>query len=104
MGGMPYQNMRQPMPYPQQRRPAPAFRLALPQFDVNEWEQSKLDRDARRNFVGNLIYEVITTVDPANAAKITGMLIDENVVDQQRLLTSEDYLNEKYFEADALLK
>ena len=41
-----------------------------------------MDKDAKRNFVGNLIYGVIEKIDEANAAKITGMLLDENVVDQ----------------------
>ena len=69
-----------------------------------EWQRISQDKDMKRNFVGNLIYGVIDKVDEANAAKITGMLLDENVVDQQRLITDVNYLNEKYAEADALLK
>ena len=65
------------MQYQQPARPL----LALPMFDPSAWSQIENDRDAKRNFVGNWIYGVIEKVDPNNVAKITGMLLDENVVD-----------------------
>jgi hypothetical protein len=38
------------------------------------------------------------------AGKITGMLLDEGVVNFEKLLTDIIYFNEKAYEADSMLK
>jgi len=50
-----------------------------------------------------LIYPVISTINPDLAGKITGMLIDEKLVNFSELLTNQAYFNNKCREAQALL-
>jgi polyadenylate-binding protein len=59
--------------------------------------------DNKREFVGNAIYQSIEAVMPQHAGKITGMLLDENVVNFKSLLTNQQYYNEKVQEAYQLL-
>jgi hypothetical protein len=65
--------------------------------------QAQTSPDERRNFVGNAIFSGIETAYPQNAGKITGMLLDEKVVDFVKLLTDQNYFNQKVFEAAHLL-
>jgi hypothetical protein len=62
------------------------------------------DSNERRQFVGNTIYDSIEKATGELAGKITGMLLDERVVNFERLLTDMAYLNEKVAEAFYLLK
>ena len=58
----------------------------------------------KKNFVGNAIYGEIEAVFGENlAGKMTGMLIEENVVDFNQLLTNQGYFNQKVREAYILL-
>eukprot|EP00351_Strombidinopsis_sp_SopsisLIS2011_P002209 CAMPEP_0116877882 /NCGR_PEP_ID=MMETSP0463-20121206/9633_1 /TAXON_ID=181622 /ORGANISM="Strombidinopsis sp, Strain SopsisLIS2011" /LENGTH=76 /DNA_ID=CAMNT_0004525549 /DNA_START=1715 /DNA_END=1945 /DNA_ORIENTATION=+ len=62
------------------------------------------DAGERKNFVGNTIYDSIHKATGDQAGKITGMLLDESVVDFTKLLQDTAYLNEKVTEAFYLLK
>jgi hypothetical protein len=58
----------------------------------------------RKQFVGNQIYPIIqSTFGEALAGRITGMLIDETVIDFTKLLTNQQYLTTKTYEAHSLL-
>lgn len=59
----------------------------------------------KKNFVGNAIYGEIEAVFGENlAGRMTGMLIEENVVDFNQLLTNQGYFNQKVREAYFLLQ
>ena len=63
-----------------------------------------LTGDERNDFVGNTIYEVIQGgLGEELAPNITGMLLDESVVDFKSLLTNSQYFNSKVAEAHNLL-
>ena len=63
-----------------------------------------MDAVGRKNFVGNAIYgEIEAVYSESLAGKITGMLIEENVVDFNSLLTDQGYFNMKAREAYNLL-
>lgn len=62
------------------------------------------DANERKNFVGNTIYDSIEKATGDQAGKITGMLLDERVVDFTKLMQDMTYLNEKVTEAFYLLK
>ena len=62
------------------------------------------DAGEKRQFVGNNIYPVIEgAFGNQFAGRITGMLLDENVVNFQELLTNPAYLTQKAREAMNLL-
>lgn len=75
-----------------------------PNIDI-KLQLSNMVPDDRKQFVGNAIYGEIETYfnhfskDETLAGRITGMLIDENVVDFNQLLTNQGYLNMKVREA-----
>jgi len=60
--------------------------------------------EEKKQFIGNAIYPCILTAMGAHAGKITGMLLDEKVVDLQRLLTDQKYLTDLAGEALRLLQ
>lgn len=71
---------------------------------ANAEECAALSVEARRQYVGNAVYPVISAVlGDSLAGRVTGMIIDENVVDTKRLLTDVDYLNQQVNEAYLLL-
>jgi hypothetical protein len=71
--------------------------------DLNAFD-TIADPNEKKNFVGNSIYTIIEEVyTPAFAGKITGMLLDESVVDFKNLLTNQMYLSQKSKEAYNLL-
>jgi hypothetical protein len=53
--------------------------------------------------IGNAIYAVLQPVVGDNAGKITGMLLDEKVVDLDKLTTDQKYLTDLVSEAMRLL-
>lgn len=59
------------------------------------------DINQRKQVIGNAIYPCIQAVHGAVAGKITGMLLDENVVEIDKLVTDQQYLN---FNANEALK
>lgn len=61
------------------------------------------DTEARKQLIGNAIYTVVQPLVGTHAGKITGMLLDEKVVDFNRLTTDQKYLNDLVFEAMRLL-
>jgi len=68
--------------------PSPPF--ALPAIDL---EQIRLEPDAslKQQMVGNAIYLAIHPAVGDHASKVTGMLLDENAVNVDRLLHDLDY-------------
>ena len=77
--------------------------LPRPEADINDLAGIQ-DAGERRQFVGNAIYASIEAAYGANAGKITGMLLDENVVDFTSLLTNQAYLSQKAREAMNLIQ
>ena len=76
--------------------------MPLPQVDLAEL--NKLSADQRPQFVGNNIYASIQMACGDDMApRITGMLIDENVVNFTNLLSDVNYFNTKVKEAYTLL-
>jgi len=78
--------------------------LPLPSVNLQELDSS--DEQERKNFVGNSIYSIIQNfVGEKNAGQVTGMLLDEEVVDFKTLLTDQQYFTEKVTQArDELMK
>ena len=64
----------------------------------------KLVIEEKKQYIGNAIYPCIQSVVGEHAGKITGMLLDEKVVDLKKLVTEQKYLNDLVFEALRLLK
>lgn len=61
--------------------------------------------EARRSFVGNAVYPMIQeAIQDANlVGRVTGMIIDETVVQINRLLSDQQYFNQQVNEAYKLL-
>ena len=69
--------------------------LPLPLLNIQDLDVI-VDKDARKNFVGNQIYPIIDgSFGNVNAGRITGMLLDEAVIDFKRLLTDQTYFTAK---------
>lgn len=91
---------------PQQQIPPPVGMalLPLPSFDVKALEQIT-NPNERKQLVGNAIYPIIEQVYQQQlAGRITGMLLDENVINFTHLLTNQAYLTQKAYEAFSLLQ
>lgn len=76
--------------------------LQAPEADINQLAALTAPND-RVQFVGNAIYASIETVYKEEAGKITGMLLDEKVVDFTKLLRDPVYLSQKAYDAVALI-
>jgi hypothetical protein len=64
----------------------------------------QLQGQDRNNFVGNTIYGLIVEAfGEENAPRMTGMLLDENAVNYQQLLTDSQYFTNKANEAYNLI-
>ena len=75
--------------------------LQLPQVDLSSFDQ--IQGEEKKNFVGNSIYPAIQAVyGDKTAGIITGMLLDESVVDQKELLSNNQFFVSKVNEAHAL--
>ena len=97
MQGPPAQMMG--MVAPQAQQPL----LQLPQVNIAEFD-TIADPSEKRQYVGNNIYGPIEAAfSDSLAGKITGMLLDESVVDFRQLLTNPVYLTQKAKEAYTLL-
>ena len=80
------------------------LQLFLPIVDMDEFKQ-QANADARKNFVGNLIYPSIEQAFGAGlAGRITGMLLDESVIDFNKLIQDTTYFTNKAIEANTLLQ
>ena len=64
----------------------------------------KLVIEEKKQYIGNAIYPCIQSDVGEHAGKITGMLLDEKVVDLKKLVTEQKYLNDLVFEALRLLQ
>lgn len=101
---------RQPGQYQQQQQtqpqapPQPIFQgLDLPLLNIADLAAIS-NPDERKQFVGNHIYPIIEGhYGNALAGRITGMLLDENVIDFTKLLTNSAYFTQKSAEANTLL-
>ena len=78
--------------------------LPIPQVDLQQLEAIQ-DPSEKKQFVGNAVYPQIEATFGSNfAGKITGMLLDENVVDFNQMLTNQVYFSQKAREAMTLLQ
>ena len=99
----PLQQPRQQMPLNMMGMPGSPQPIPLPQIDTNII-QSIQDINEKKNFIGNAIYPQISSVlGEQHAGKITGMLLDESVVEIDKLLKDQRYLTEKVYEAYNLI-
>jgi RNA recognition motif-containing protein len=90
---------------PAQAPPQQVFQglLPLPLLNIDDLK-SLTDPEERKQFVGNHIYPIIDNAfSGALAGRITGMLLDESVIDFTKLLTDQKYITDKSFEANQLL-
>lgn len=63
------------------------------------------DKDSRTNYVGNLVFPVIEHKYGAQIApSLTGILLDEDVVDFKKFLTDREYFNTKITEAHSFFQ
>lgn len=77
--------------------------LLLPLHNIDDLKAIQQPEE-RKNYVGNQIYPIILgSFGEALAGRITGMLIDESVIDFVKLLTDQKYFTTKTQEAHALL-
>ena len=61
---------------------------------------STTDAGARKQLVGNAIYSIVLErVGPNLAGKVTGMMLDENIVNFTNLLTERAYFDKLVTEA-----
>lgn len=101
------QGPRQAAQY-QQAPPQPQRQMQLELFlPIVDMEEFKLQTapDARKNFVGNLIYPSIEQAFGSGlAGRITGMLLDETVIDFNKLIQDTTYFTNKAIEANTLLQ
>ena len=97
-----HQQRQQPPRQQQQPAQQQGPQVFLPKVDVAQL--SSLQGEARNQFVGNNIYASIDKAFGAEfAPRITGMLLDESVVDFQKLLSDQGYFSSKVHEAYHLL-
>ena len=88
----------QMQPQPQMQQPGTLI-IGLPQYDQATFENIK-DVNEKKQFIGNIIYSQIEqTLNADFAGKITGMLLDEEAVEIERLLKDQVYLSKKAGEA-----
>lgn len=78
------------------------FTVELPQVDQAQLAAIS-DPNERKQLVGNAIYSAVQPFVGDTAGKITGMLLDENVVDLARLTSDKKYLSDLVNEAWRLL-
>jgi len=79
----------------------PVVQVDAPKIDIAVFQQ--LEPEKRREFVGNAVYPLIQAKLGDQAGRVTGMIIDENVVDIARLLSDHAYFNQQVNEAYRLL-
>lgn len=77
--------------------------VALPAIDKEQLAAIK-DTNERKQMIGNAIYASVQPVVGEHAGKITGMLLDEKVVDFDKLTSDQKYLSDLVGEAMRLLQ
>lgn len=84
---------------------APVIAAPIQAFPLPQVNPADLDNvPDRKTFVGNAIYGIIEhAFGPAFAGRITGMLIDEAVINFNQLLSDANYFTTKAHEAYQLL-
>eukprot|EP01065_Artemidia_motanka_P002700 TRINITY_DN1126_c2_g3_i1.p1 TRINITY_DN1126_c2_g3~~TRINITY_DN1126_c2_g3_i1.p1 ORF type:complete len:584 (+),score=285.29 TRINITY_DN1126_c2_g3_i1:89-1753(+) len=83
-----------PMPQQQQRNPA----------GVDASQLAGMSAEQQKNALGEKLYAKIGETDPANAAKVTGMLLEMDNSEILNLLDSPDLLASKVKEANQVLR
>lgn len=59
--------------------------------------------ETQKSMIGELLYPIIESYEPKNAAKVTGMLLDMDTSDLLHMLESPDLLSSKVTQAIQLL-
>jgi polyadenylate-binding protein len=98
--GMPGQPMRPPQRYTQPREQYPPAR----QDGVDVNYLSTLAPEQQKNYLGELLYGKIMPLEPSNAAKITGMLLEMSREEIFEVLADHNALMAKIQEANAVLQ
>lgn len=120
MGGRMGRGEGQPGPAPQGMSqpgqqvaaPAPEGAVAPPPVEPQAQTISGIDPKSlaalpepeQKNIIGEKLFQRIVTVEPNQAGKITGMLLEMDLTELLLLLESQDHLNEKIDEALLVLK
>jgi len=65
--------------------------------------QALAEPEKRREFVGNTVYPLIHAKLGETAGRVTGMVIDEKVVNIEKLISDPAYFNQQVNEAYRLL-
>ena len=95
--------MPQPMPMPMPHQQQPGLSIQKPNFDMTLFTNVK-DPQQLKQMIGNAVYTaIIRFVGEAYAGKITGMVIEENAVNQQLLMSDQAYFDKNINEAFKLL-
>lgn len=102
---VPQGNAAQAQTVTQQNTPSNSnnFLVGLPQVDQAQLA-AIADINERKQVIGNAIYSAVQPFVGEFAGKITGMLLDENVVDMTRLTSDQKYLSDLVNEAWRLLR
>jgi hypothetical protein len=79
--------------------------IPLPQINIADLDAIPVaNAEGRKNFVGNAIYpNILSRFGEQLAGRITGMLIDEKLVNFTQLLTNPHFFTTKCYEAQQLL-
>jgi hypothetical protein len=93
-----------PMPTPMAMPIAsPSQSIPMPAFDMNNFTTIQ-DQSQLKQMIGNAVYTaIIRFVGDNYAGKITGMVIEENAVNQQMLMSDQVYFDKNINEAFKLL-
>jgi hypothetical protein len=76
--------------------------IALPVVDKEQMEKAS-DIAEKKQLIGNAIYGAVQPIVGDHAGKITGMLLDEKVVDLDKLIVDQKYFSDLVGEAMRLL-
>ncbi len=111
-GGRPQAGQNRPQQQPRKKsapksqerkaQPQPTL-LPLPQVDKDLLAATESLND-RKQLIGNAIYAAMAPAVGEHAGKITGMLLDEKVVDLNKLTSDQKYFSDLVGEAQRLLQ
>jgi hypothetical protein len=81
----------------------PGLSIQKPAFDMNSFNTTQ-DPSQLKQMIGNAVYTAIIRFVGENfAGKITGMVIEENAVNQMMLMSDQAYFDKNVNEAFKLL-
>eukprot|EP00754_Rhynchopus_humris_P015534 Rhum_TRINITY_DN14452_c9_g1::Rhum_TRINITY_DN14452_c9_g1_i2::g.92475::m.92475/K13126/PABPC; polyadenylate-binding protein len=84
--------------------PAAGLAMGSSGLDLDTARLATMPKEAQKNMLGERLYAKIKQTDQANAAKITGMLLEMDNAEILNLLDSPELLKSKVMEAVAVLK